>query len=206
LTDAGGGGKRELATGTDDALEPSWSADGEWILFTGKDPVFGVQVYLVHPDGSGRRRLTQELSGARNPAWSPTGEIVYIRGYYNGIGPMGIQAVAIDDQGGNPRILTSGFEGFQGSSPAWSPDGQTMLFLDAVYEQFAITKLSLATMRYDTLTQAFGNRPGNWSPDGQRIVFGTGDLWTMAPDGTDLRAILADSALNFEAAWTPAAP
>jgi Tol biopolymer transport system component len=165
-----------------------------------------VQVYLIHPDGSGRRKLTEESSAARNPAWSPDGELVYIRGYQDGLGPMRLQAVAIDQQGGNPRVLTESLAAFTGWSPAWSPDGQSLLFLDVLNEDWAITRLTPATMQFDTLGLAHGNRPGDWKPDGRQIVFGTGDLWLMAPDGSQARTVLADGAMNFEAAWTPAAP
>lgn len=206
LTDAGGGARRELDTGADQSWQPAWSPDGQWIAFTGDSPTFGTQVYRIHPDGTGRRKLTEDLSGGRDPAWTPDGELAYIRGYSDGTGPMGIQAVRIDADGGNPRVLTEGIAGFQGSAPAWSPDGQSVLFLDVVNDDWAVTRLTPATMRYDTLSNAFGNRPGQWSPDGQHIVFGTGDLWQMGADGSDARVVLADGFLNFEAAFTPAAP
>ena len=207
LTDAGGGGRRVLDTGVADAFGPWWSPDGRWIVYFGGgslNPPY--QVYLMHADGTGWRRLTDDAFGSFDPAWSPDGRIVYIRNYVIGLGPVEREAVVMDTTGTVLQVLTTGFAGFNGYAPAWSPDGQTILFLGTTSYYWIITKLTLATMRYDTLGSALGNRPGDWSPDGQRIVFGTGDLWTMSPDGTNTQPLLGDGYNNFEAAWTPAAP
>jgi Tol biopolymer transport system component len=51
---------------------PSWSPDGQWILFSAV-----TAVYVVHPDGTGLRRITLEwvprLRQADYPSWSPDG-------------------------------------------------------------------------------------------------------------------------------------
>jgi Tol biopolymer transport system component len=51
---------------------PSWSPDGQWILFSD-----GTTIYVVHPDGTGLRRITLEsvpgLRRAYYPSWSPDG-------------------------------------------------------------------------------------------------------------------------------------
>jgi dipeptidyl aminopeptidase/acylaminoacyl peptidase len=206
LTDAGGGGRRVLDTGVADAFGPWWSPDGQWIVYTGGgslNPPF--QVHLMRADGTGQRQLTDDPLGSYDPAWSPDGRIVYIRHYAIGLGPVQREAVVMDTTGTVLQVLTTGLAGFNGHQPAWSPDGQTILFLGTTDRDWIITKLTLATMRYDTLGSALGNRPGDWSPDGQRIVFGTGDLWTMSPDGSSTQLLLGDGYNNFEAAWTPAA-
>jgi dipeptidyl aminopeptidase/acylaminoacyl peptidase len=210
ITDAGGGGRRRLETGITDAFWPSWSADGEWILYGGGgslNPPW--QVYLMRADGTTRRQLTNHILGTHSPAWSPDGRIVYVRWTAIGLDPPFLEALVMDTTGAELQVLSTGLAGFGGYDPAWSPDGQSILFLDYLDEgvsDWIITKLTLGSMVYDTLGSAQGNRPGDWSPDGQKILFGTGDLWTMEPDGTNPQILLSDGYVNFEAAWTPAAP
>jgi Tol biopolymer transport system component len=163
----------------------------------------------VRADGTERRQLTSIVLGTHSPSWSPDGRIVYVRLAAIGLDPAFIEAAVMDTLGAELEVLSTGIEGFGGYDPAWSPDGQSILFLDYLDEgvsDWIITKLSLATMTYDTLGNAQGNRPGDWSPDGQKILFGTGDLWTMAADGSNPQILLSDGYDNFEAAWTPAAP
>lgn len=206
ITDAGGGAKRRLETGTSIAFWPSWSSDGQRILYgggTSLNPPW--QVYLMRADGTARRQLTNHILGTHGPAWSPDGRIVYDRVVAIGLDPPFLEAVVMDTVGAELEVLSAGLAGFGGYAPAWSPDGQSILFLDTD-DSWIITKLTLATTNYDTLGSAQGNRPGDWSPDGQKILYGTGDLWTMAADGTNQQILLSDGYINFEAAWTPAAP
>ena len=207
ITDAGGGAKRRLETGTNVAFWPSWSADGQRILYgggTSLDPPW--QVYLMRADGTARRQLTNHILGTHGPAWSPDGRIVYVRLVAIGLDPAFFEAVVMDTSGTELEVLTAGMNDFTGYAPAWAPDGLSILFLDTDDTGWIITKLTLATTKYDTLGSAQGNRPGDWSPDGQKILYGTGDLWTMAADGSNQQILLSDGYINFEAAWTPAAP
>lgn len=207
VIDAGGGARRRLETGVNVAFAPAWSPHGEWILFTGGSSLNPPwQMYRMRMDGSPPSQLTGTILGTHAGAWSPDDRIVYVR--YNAIGldPVFLEAVVMDTAGGELEVLTGEIPDFRGSYPAWSPDGQSILFMDVAANDWVVTKLTLAGLRYDTLGSAAGNRPGEWSPDGQRIVYGTGDLWLMNADGSNKRVVLSDGALNFEVAWTPAAP
>lgn len=204
LTDAGGGARRRLDTGVTDAFGPTWSPDGQWILFSGGSSLNPPwQAFRMKTDGSPAIQLTEYPLGTHSGDWSPEGRIVYIRYTALGLGAVHPEAVVMDTNGTTLQVLTEGLPGFGGGSPDWSPDGTSILFMDAGWN---ITKLTLTTMKYDTLGSAMGNRAGYWSPDGKAIVFGTGDLWTMSPDGTNRRLLLADGYENFEVSWTPARP
>lgn len=205
VTDAGGGARRRLDTGTNTAFAPWWSPDGRWILFYGGADLNGPwHLHKVRADNSERRQLTNTILGTAGGAWSPDGSrIIGIRLNAVGLGPWFGETFVMDTSGTVLEILLGSQENTQLRSPAWSPDGGSILFFDTSWN---ITKLTLATMRYDTLGSGRGNREGDWSPDGARIVYGTGDLWTMAADGTDERILLQDGYNNFEAAWTPARP
>jgi len=205
VTDAGGGARRRLDTGTNRAFAPWWSPDGQWILFVGGSSLNPPwQLGKVRADNSARMQLTGTILGTYGGDWSPDGaKIIGTRLSAIGLGPVFTEAVVMDASGTQLEVLSGGIPDFLAGSPAWSPDGQSILFFDSSWN---ITKLTLATMRYDTLGSGRGNREGDWSPDGSRIVYGTGVLWTMKADGTDERVLLNDGYVNFEAAWTPAGP
>jgi sugar lactone lactonase YvrE len=68
------------------AIDPDWSPDGTWIVFTSSfvtatDPetlASTADIYRVRPDGSGLRRLTSDGISGR-PNWTRDGRIVFVR-------------------------------------------------------------------------------------------------------------------------------
>jgi TolB protein len=51
-------------------LEPSWSPDGKWIVFS-SDRTGGFDLYIMRPDGSDLKRLTTNPAKDSDPSWGP---------------------------------------------------------------------------------------------------------------------------------------
>lgn len=103
--------------------------------------------------------------------------------------------------------------------PSFSPDGEWIVFgamNDAPDDsaQGSLWKVRADGSELTQLTDGPGggtdDRQPNWSPDGERILFqrrlpGSDDwnLFTMQPDGRDLRQVTFDSSSDTDASWSP---
>lgn len=148
-------------------------------------------------------------------------QIVFVRESTDDAGNAAVSAIAtMDLDSGQIRQLTS-TSPVGGRRPGWSPDGTQIVFsrfgskddggptprvmagvfvVDADGEN--LRQVSPSTM--DAVGAA-------WSPDGGRIVFvspsagqadDVGNLYTIGPDGTDLRQLTTDGVASAPS-WTP---
>lgn len=108
-----------------------------------------------------------------------------------------------DVDGSNPVNLTNSPDQRE-ASPAWSPNGQRIVYehnQDRLVSSSDIVVMNADGSGVRNLTPNtpdWGDGEPDWSPDGTRIAFrsgrsGGGDLWTMAPDGTQLAQLTRGS-------------
>lgn len=95
-------------------VEPSWSADGEWITYRSIREG-NHEVYIVRPDGSSDTNLTNSPAMDVEPDWSPDGEWI-VFGSDRG-GNMDLYAMRSDGSAVTQLTVNQAKD----SDPSWSP-------------------------------------------------------------------------------------
>ena len=91
--------------------------------------------------------------------------------------------------------------------PAWSPSGDRIAYLhDAgpTADTTDVTGLYVLDLEADStwlVTDGLVTSP-DWRPDGERIAFSTGDIYTIRPDGSDLQRV-TEFGSSFRPRWSP---
>jgi TolB protein len=179
------------------SFTPAWSPDGQRMVFSRETDPLHATLYLMEADGSGLVQLTSETSIAdRGPAWSPDGSLIL----FTRVTPEPIRSeidlYTVRPDGSDLRNLTPGV-GEDGWGD-WSPDGRRIAY---------VSRRRGPYVEWDTVGQlrvmdADGSNgrllidglvldsaqvvAGDWSPDGDRIAFGTSRP-TGTPDRFDIR-------------------
>ena len=199
------GGNLQRLTSTDAAEDhPSWSPDGERILFDADyDEDGDYEIYAMDADGSNLMRLTFNDSSDQFADWSPDGEHIAYSSYIAGNWDIYV----MDADGSNPRRLTDGanWELF----PAWSPDGTKIAFNGLVPHSgntdVYVMNADGSEVRQLTDAPGFDENPA-WSPDGSQIIFQTNrdgnfEIYIMNEDGGDAHPLATAAADELWPSW-----
>lgn len=171
---------RQLSTEMHQEGFPSWSPDGETIVFENVEQNH-VGLFKVSPEGGAPVRFTSFI--AEHPKWSPDGEYIVLDAEYGDVIKL------MSSHGGRPiRIVPASIPVNKGGNPVWSPDGSRIAFK-------AGSTVWVLEIETGTLTHVF-EAPGKltipscWSRDGERILLWLRDretqesaIWSVVPGG-----------------------
>jgi TolB protein len=129
------GGTDVVRLTTEGGYSPIWSPDGSRIAFIShrdRERNNDTDIYVMDADGSDVIRLTHDLSMDETPAWSPDGSRIAFRCFDGGgiVGgdPLGGTICLINTDGTGHTTLVEPGESMGPWSPAWSPDGNRIVF------------------------------------------------------------------------------
>ena len=195
INESGNPGDETAITSRSDkvAYEPSFSPDGQWVVFESHqlDVEENGIITKYKIDGTGSYiELTEEGEDCRQPNWSPAGDLILYQKLDGGQWDIWVT----DTDGTNHRKVTSG-EGDK-TDASFSPDGEWIVYSSdegglALANLFIVSVTGGASLQA-TSGERYDGAP-SWSHDGSKIAFesspgdpdeadGTTTLWVVEVD------------------------
>jgi serine/threonine protein kinase len=160
-----------------DALQPSYSPDGRFIVFWGNDEQFQRDLWTVPADGGEAVRLTDDDALDWNPIWSPDGSFIYFCSNRNGA--AGIWRLAVDKKTGKQTGVPEAISATPAQS--WnltlSADGKNLVYSrrqrieNIMQADFDTGKLEIVGKPTAITEGTKRTRTPAVSPDGSLIAF-----------------------------------
>ena len=184
---------------------PNFSKDGKLVI---TEKALNSSIAVMDADGSNRKRIFNADNGAAfMPTWSPDGQWIAFGygGYLQSRKTQGAKIMMVKSDGTDVQDLTDGLpnSGF----PSWSPDGKKIVYRVWGGNDWGLRILNVEDRSVKMLTTEYDNLPF-WSPDGKLISFtrkhdnNNFDIYTIKPDGSDLRQLTTSPANDAHAYWT----
>jgi serine/threonine protein kinase len=198
-----------------DAMQPSWSPNGDRIAFWFMPPSAGrSDIATISRNGGEIEVITKDASTNWNPVWSPDGKFLYFASDRSG--HMSFWRVAIDEQTGKVQG-----EAETVSTPAnfnrhlsFSANGRRMIYVQTD-QQSNIQGIKFDPNAEKTVGEPFWITRGDrhivrpeLSPDGSRFVMRVSrrtqdDILVVSRDGTQWRDLTNDKSFDRYPRWSP---
>jgi Tol biopolymer transport system component len=198
VMNADGTGTRRLTNTNQRDAHPSWSVDGERIIFSREGALFDVAAA-----GGQARRVGAGLGSAEDPSYSPDGKLIAFD--YRRRGSKNRQIYVMNSDGTGMRAVTR----LAGTSmlPAWSPDGKTLAFQNngslGHYEIYTIGLDGKRPRQVTAAAYADALQPA-FAPDGSIGFSRDGAIWST--DGRTQEQLTSGEDIDSNPVWRPLVP
>jgi len=167
-----------------------------------------IALSVMDLDGGNAKRIFAEKTGAAfSPQWSPDGQWIAFGfgAFFLDRATKPAQLMMVRADGSERRDLTSG--PINSGFPSWSPDGKRIAYRVWSQEEHGLRILNMEDGSVTKLTTDYDNFP-MWSPKGDRIGFTRAgknafDIFTVRPDGTDVKQLTDAPGNDAHSAWSP---
>lgn len=165
-----GGGARTLLDAPEGISDIAVAPDGTRAVYVAPRGLQRSALVLISlADGSTRPLVDDETASAAAPAWAPAGDFIAFERRALADGQLGVPRIWLAQPDGTLLgPLARGDGGDISYGPAWSPDGNSVAFLDGISQ--AIKVYSFFTDAVEELPARSGERP-SWLPDGSGLVY-----------------------------------
>ena len=214
VADADGSNRRRILAGSRWKERPTWSPDGQRLLFVEHSNVGDIwksHVWVVDANGDGRTKLTSGDVWDDSPSWSPDGKRIAfdrLSGDGRDENHERINAqryiVVMNSDGSGLKELTPG--GDADLTPVYSPDGRSIAYVGG---NTVRVMSSDGTADRAIAGGAWWRGGVTWSPDGTRIAYATGsdaaggDIVAVDLHGTEERQITELPGWAAKPKWSP---
>jgi dipeptidyl aminopeptidase/acylaminoacyl peptidase len=171
---AGGGAASSSDEGPGNHHSPAVSPDGATVAYVGERGE-KVDIFVASMDGSRIQQISDPNDDGyvSNPQWSPDGRsLLYVRWPHYDM-PWDEIAIVVADIASGELTSVAGGHRVANNWPAWSPDGEFIVFLSDRDREHP----NLWRMRADgsdaecLVDQLSDHRSPAWSPDGSKIAY-----------------------------------
>jgi len=139
-------------------FNPSWSADGRYVVFSGITGGFS-DLYSYDLEESALRRLTNDSYGDLHPVWSPDGsQIAFVtERFTSNVTSMmhGNYTLALMDPRTGAIQEVQAFARGKHINPQWSPDGKSLYFISDQNGISNVYRMDLASRQIYQVTNVF---------------------------------------------------